>query len=120
LEDSGFYPQTEARNRYEVLVECARLFGGSGVVEAGAAPFAAIAVERELRDYQKGASGVEDAAIHFALLIGEDSEVEYFSGDEFGIGFGIEFGDPQENQKAGADLAGDNLIDDDSCFGYAL
>ncbi len=103
-----------------MLVECARLFRGGGVVETGAAASAAIAIEGELRDYEKGASGVEDAAIHFALLVGKDSEAEHFSGDEVGIGFGIEFRHAEENQKAGADLAGYDLIDDDACFGYAL
>ena len=43
--------------------------------EAGATAFAAVAVQGKLRDGEHAATDVEHRAIHFAVVIGEDTQV---------------------------------------------
>ena len=120
LKNSGFDADAAAGYGDEVFVQGAGLFGGRGVVETGAASFAAIAIEGELRDDQHRAAGIEQAAVHFAVFILEDAKVQDLLCDEFGVSFGIEFRHAQQDEEAGADFADDGPIDKDTRFGYAL
>ena len=103
-----------------MLIQRAGLLGGSGVVEAGSASLAAIAIKGELGDDEKTSSSIEDAAIHFPGVIVEDPQVEDFRGEEFGVGCGVELRDAEQHEKSGIDLAHDSSIDRDARFGDAL
>src|SRR5579884_1694109 len=62
LEDAGFDAQPGApRGGHKMLVQCARLIGARRTVEARAAPLAAIAIQRELRDGEHRAAGFGQA-----------------------------------------------------------
>ena len=52
--------------------------GLGSLVEAGAASFAALAVERELRYREDRAACIEDRVVHFALVVGENSQMSAF------------------------------------------
>ena len=54
----------------------------SGLDEAGAAAFAAIAVQGKLRDGEHAAADVEHRAIHLALVVGEDAQIRAFFSTE--------------------------------------
>ena len=59
----------------EVFIQVPGPFGRCCVVETGPPALAAIAVERELRDRQHRASGIQQAAIHLARIVIEDAQV---------------------------------------------
>ena len=59
----------------KALVEALGDRGWGGLDEAGAAAFAAIAVQGKLRDGEYATANVEHRAVHFALVIGEDAQM---------------------------------------------
>jgi hypothetical protein len=81
-EDAGLDAESGvAGGGNDEVIEFAGAIGGSSVFEAGAAAFAAVAIEGELRDKEKSAAGIGDSAlenaqVHFAVGIREDAEVE--------------------------------------------
>lgn len=121
LKKSGFNAQTGApRDGDKMFVQGQGLFGGSGIVEAGPAAFTAIAIKGELRDDEKIASGIEEAAIHLALSVFENTQIQDLLSDEFGVGVSIEFRDTEKHEKSPPYFACDGIIYNDARFGDAL
>ena len=73
----GLQPQRGEHNE-ETFVEGFGLYGAGGLIETGSAALAAIAVEGELRNAQNTAADIEYGAVHFALVVGENAQVDAF------------------------------------------
>ena len=74
LKYAGFYwHRSPPRTFDKVVVKIEGLLRRRGLVETGPPAPAAIAVERELRNHQKGSSCLLDIAIHLAGLIRKDA-----------------------------------------------
>ncbi len=86
-------------------------FGGSGAVETGAGAFAGVAKEGELADDEAVTADIEEGAVEFVGLVGEEAEVWYFIGQPVNILLGVFSGDAEEDEEARIDMACDCAVD---------
>jgi hypothetical protein len=94
--------------------------GLGSLVKAGAASFAALAVERELRYCEDRAACIEDRVVHFALVVGENSQMGAFLSAKAQFALCIAGAEAEEEEEAGADLTVDSAIDFDAGLPDAL
>ncbi|MGB7667775.1 MAG: hypothetical protein WBL66_10985, partial [Candidatus Acidiferrales bacterium] len=77
-------------------------------------------VQRELRSSEKGATGIEEGAVHFTFGVIEDAKMHDFFGHGRG-GRGVIFAaDGKEDHEASANLADDVAVNDYAGAGDAL
>lgn len=121
LEDSGFHPHTaEAGEFDERFVQSARLSGGSGIIETGAAPFAAVTVKRELGNHQHAALRIQQTAIHLAGFVGKDAQMHKFIHQKLSVRHRVRLGYAQQHQHPRADFARDQAVYFHARFRYPL
>ena len=104
-----------------MLVNYARLFGGSGFVETGPTPLAAIAIKSELRNDQQRLRPYPrrcDSFCRFRSV--EYAQIQDFLGNELRVGGTVELRYAKKHQQAWADFARDGTIHHDTRFGDAL
>ena len=120
-EDAALGRQTLCGEQVEkALVEALGDRGWGGLDEAGAAAFAAVAVQGKLRDGEHAAANVEHRAIHLALVVGEDAQVSaLFSAEAQGLVV-VARAKADEQDQALADLAAELAIDVDASVADAL
>src|SRR5690349_9643995 len=75
-----------------------------GAGEAGAASFARIGVERELRDNQHCPANIEQRAIHLASLVLKDAQIDNFLGQRLRLCLAIALPNTEQHQQPLADL----------------
>lgn len=121
LEAAGFdLGDVVAEDFYEVFEGVASLIGRCCADVAGATPFAAVGEEGELADGEEGSAGVEEGAIHFAICIGEDAEVDELAGHGFHDFRVVVCGDAYEEKQAGSDGTDCFVVDRYAGGGYSL
>ena len=108
------------RGGQEVFVQRASLFGGRRQIEARTPSFAAIAVQRELRNHQQRAACVENAAVHFAGLVGENPEAGDLAGKKIGVRGCVRFASAHQDQQPWADLSRNDAIHLNPGLGHSL
>jgi len=64
-----------------------------------------VAVERELRDDQDVAAGVQNRAIHVPGVVGEDAEVEHLVRQHGNVVLAVPLAHPEEHEQPRADAA---------------
>ena len=80
---------------------------GRRVREPGPAPASRVGVERELRDDEGRAAGVEQRAIGPARVVPEDAQLGHRPRQVVGAGLGVRRADTEQDDQAGPDLAHD-------------
>jgi len=86
------------------------VLGGRSAVERRALTAAHVAIKRELRDRKHAPTGIEHAAVHFAVAIFKDAQTGDLVRQPLGLGRCVLVSDAQQDQQPAADLA-DNLED---------
>ena len=104
----------------KALVEVLGNWGRGGLDEAGAAAFAAVAVQGELRDGEHAAADVENRAVHLALVVGEDAQVSALFSAEAQRLVVVALTEADEQEQATADLGAELIIDADAGLADAL
>src|SRR5437763_687855 len=94
--------------------------GGSGIGKAGTASSAHISVEGELRDDKGLAADVEQGAVHLALFIFEDAQVDDFFAERLDLRPAIAVTDAKQYQQSPAYFADNLFIDSDTGTAYSL
>jgi len=84
--------------------------------EIGASPRAAVSIEGELANHQRTILGLNNAFVHLACLIVEDTQAGYLIGEPFSLAFRIGMVDAEKKEKAGAGLAHNLIVDRDCGF----
>jgi hypothetical protein len=97
-----------------------RLLRRRRLVEAGAASFAAVSIERELGDDQQAASGFLHVAIHFSGLIRKDPETQKLFDEIVRIRGSVGPGDAQEDEQPRTYSPGGTFIHNYPSFLYTL
>ena len=99
-EDAGRHLDAElAERRAERLVERLGLLGRRGVGEARAVALRRVGEERELRDDERGAAGVEERDVELAVAL-EDPQARDLAGERGGVGGGVAARDAEEDAQA--------------------
>ena len=83
--------------------------------KAGPVALVGVGDERELADDEDRAARVQDAAVELAFRVLEDAQAGGTAGEPAGLFLGVVLGDAEENAEAGADLADDVTVRDDTC-----
>lgn len=101
LEAAHFRLNTRAAALFhEILIELPRDVGASRVIKTRASSFASVSHHRELRDYQDAATCLQQAEIHLALLIREDSKSKSLLGERTGFSFTIRARYSEKDQQS--------------------
>jgi hypothetical protein len=109
-----------AQLRDEFIVACFACVGRRCAHETRAPLAARVTVERKLRNRENRASGVGERAVHLALIIIKDAQVDDFFGHRGRNGWSVVAADGDERYEAHADFAYHGAIDFHSRFGDAL
>jgi len=91
----------------EKLIKPLGVGGKRGTGKGRPVAFAAVGVQRELRDHEQLAAGVDNRAIHFALLVCENAQVRNLVAKRLRTLFVVLFADAQENAQARTDFSND-------------
>ena len=111
LKDSGLSVQSALPNLlHEVEIEFAGLVRTRGGIEARAAAFAAIAIQSELRDYQKLSARIHRAEIHLTRGVGKYAQVDELVDKIVGVFPGILRGNSDESDNSATNAALDFCI----------
>ena len=85
--------------------------GRSGIGERGASPLSAIAQQSELADNQGGSTDIDQRAVHFLLIVLEDSQFHGFMGQPSGILVRVVMSNANQNEYAMVDFSYDLAAD---------
>lgn len=91
----------------KILVESLGVGGQRGIRKRWTVALAAIRIQSKLRDHEQLAAGVDNRAIHFALLVCENAQVRNLIGKGFRALFVVLFADAQKNAQALTDFSDD-------------
>lgn len=64
-----------------------------------------VAIQCKLRDREKGAMPIEQAAIHLVLLVSKEASVRYLVGEPGGVALCVRLADADQRANAASDLA---------------
>ena len=98
-------PISGAQPRDKVLIQVVGLLCARGFTERRSRAFAAVAVQRELRDHQDGASLFRNRAVHLSFAIFEDPKIRDLGGESRCGVLGVILPDAEKHANAGADAA---------------
>ena len=94
-----------AERRAERLVDRLGLLRRRRVREARAVALRRVGDQRELRDDERGAAGVEERAVELAVVVLEDPQPRDLAGEPLRVGSGVAARDAEQDAQPGADLA---------------
>jgi MFS family permease len=104
----------------EFFVTGFALIGWRGPEKTGPALAAGVAIKSELGDGEDGAADIEQRAVHFALLVVEDSEVHDFFRHRHRSFGSVVAADSDQHDESAADFAGHVAIDLNPRAGHSL
>ncbi len=91
-----------------------------GIGKTGAASPARISVEGELRDDQHFAANIEQGAVHLALIVAKDTQVDNFISQGLDLNLAITLSYSQQDQEALTYLAHDFSVYGHAGMAYSL
>ena len=110
-EDAGLDRDAErAELGAEPFDERLRLLGRRGSGEARAVALRGVGDQRELGDDERGAAGVEEAAVELPVVVGEHAQPRDLAREPCGRVVVVAGRDAEQNAEAGADLARDYAL----------
>jgi hypothetical protein len=92
----------------------------SGICKAGAAALACIGIEGELRDDQHSSANIEKGAVHLALIVAKDTQIDNFISQGLALNLVIVLPYSKEYQKSLTYVANDLFVNRNTGTAYPL
>jgi len=104
----------------EKLIKPLGVGGKRGTGKGRPVAFAAVGVQRELRDHEQLAADVGYGPIHFSLIVCENTQVLNLVGKRLRVLFAVFFADAQKNAQARTDFPNDLVFHGYTSFADSL